>query len=78
MRARPPAIASSIALKGFLNPCTHLFFVRQPLVVDTFPKELVKIEVIRHQEVNITRIELQSTLSNHTRGRKHKEIEWPN
>jgi hypothetical protein len=78
MRARPPTIASPIALKGFLNPSTHLCFVFQPLVVDSFPKELVKIEVIRHQEVNITRIELHSTLPHHTRGRKHKEIEWPN
>jgi hypothetical protein len=82
MGARPPTIASSIAftiiLKGFLNVCTNLFLVFQPLIVDTFPKELIKIEVIRHQEVDITRIELQSTLSHYTRGRKHIKIEWPN
>lgn len=38
MGARPLTIAPSVALKGFLNLCTHLFLVFQPLVVDTFLK----------------------------------------
>lgn len=78
MSALSCALAPSVAFKDLLDSRTHLLFVRQPLVVDPFSEELIEIKVIRHQEVDITRVHLHSTLPHDARGWEHVEIEWSN